>query len=206
MNNIKLDNELINYQVFFKENKNMYLRVKKNLLVITAPKRMKMSQIEMFILKNKSYILANLQRETIKLYDFDNLMLWGKRLEGLGEDLNQEKLEKYYKQKTIQQALMMIETDFKGFITEISLEGIIIKSRLMKTRLGSCNSRTKTINLNSLLARFNPKFLRAVLLHELVHLNVQNHQKGFYNLLLKYEPDYREIRKELNKMIKQYQI
>ncbi len=206
MNNIKLDNEVINYQVFFKKNKNMYLRIKKNFLVITAPKSVKMEQIELFILRNKSFILKHLQTKTKTLYDNENFLLWGEKIEISEEMIDQGKVEKYYQQQTIELAKILIKSEFKDFVKEVNLDGIIIKSRLMKTRLGSCNSLTRTINLNSLLARFDQKFLRAVLLHELVHLNVPNHQKGFYNLLLQYEPNYKNIKKELNKLIKEYQI
>ena len=64
----------------------------------------------------------------------------------------------------------------------------------------------QVIKLNSILARFDIKYLRAVLIHEIVHLKVKNHQKAFYDVLLKYEPNYRHIRKELTNILKLYQI
>jgi predicted metal-dependent hydrolase len=76
----------------------------------------------------------------------------------------------------------------------------------MKTRLGSCNTPKRKINLNSILARFDIKYLRAVLIHEIVHLKVRNHQKKFYEELLRIEPDYYKLNKELRENIRRIEI
>ena len=72
-----------------------------------------------------------------------------------------------------------------------------LKIREMKTRWGVCNVKTKTITLNSLLFRENIICLDYVIIHELSHLIYFNHSKNFWNLVEKYFPNYKEIRKSL---------
>jgi len=72
--------------------------------------------------------------------------------------------------------------------------------------LGNCNRIKRTIKLNSVLARYEMKYLEAILIHELVHLNVSGHQANFYRLLLKYVPNYRSIKRELVAILKQSEV
>jgi predicted metal-dependent hydrolase len=222
MNKIVLDNKLFYYQVFFKKNKNMYMRVKGNLITITSPKSFKIVDIELFIQKHKDFVIKHNEINFKQLYSRAVFEFWGKsykmvisdgkalkieeKLMFIPKNFTDEQIEKYYISATINHAQDLIDNELKYLINEINFSGLRLKSRLMKTRLGSCKKSTKSINLNSILARLDPKYLRAVLIHEIVHLKVGNHQKIFYNLLLKYEPKYREIKKELNKIMKLYEI
>ncbi|MDT8336279.1 MAG: YgjP-like metallopeptidase domain-containing protein [Candidatus Izemoplasmatales bacterium] len=222
MNKIILDNKLFYYQVFFKKNKNMYMRIKGNIITITSPKSFQIAEIEMFIKKHKDFVIKRNDIQFKNLYSQEVFELWGEtynvflsdgkalKLEEsqvfLPKNFSDKQIEKYYIKATITYAQELIDNELKYLMKEINLTGLSLKSRLMKTRLGSCKKSTKNINLNSILARFNPKYLRVVLIHEIVHLKVGNHQKGFYNLLLKYEPKYKVIKKELNKIMKLYEI
>ncbi len=103
-------------------------------------------------------------------------------------------------------ANMILENDLRNRSLDIDISDLIIRSQLMKTRLGSCNTPKRKINLNSILARFDIKYLRAVLIHEIVHLKVRNHQKKFYEELLRIEPDYYKLNKELRENIRRIEI
>jgi predicted metal-dependent hydrolase len=222
MNKIILDNKEFYYQVFFKKNKNVYLRIKSGVINITAPKKYKTSDIEQFIIKHQDFVLKHLDiiksplysKEVFKLLgsDYDIVYHDGKTLKievnrcVIPSEFSDKKVENFYKKITLEKANELVEKELKCLLKEINFQGITFKSQLMKSRLGSCNIKLKRINLNSILARFDEKYLRAVLIHELVHLNEANHKKGFYNLLLKYVPDYRELRKELNQIIRTYEI
>ncbi len=72
-----------------------------------------------------------------------------------------------------------------------------ISYRAMKTRWGSCQTVRKRITLNLRLAFFDPACLEYVVLHELVHLRHANHGKGFYAMLARYMPDWRERKRLL---------
>jgi len=218
MNKIILDNRTFYYQVFFKKNKNLYLRIKQEIITITCPKRFSIREIENFIIKHKKHVLLKSEIKRIPLYDLENFYLWGLKVdkENIIETLKLRKksdnfitdkmIENLYKDETLNLARELINSEFKDLIADIDLNDIVLKSQLMRSRLGSCNIKTKRINLNSILARFDKFYLRAVLIHEIVHLKEANHQKKFYDLLLKYEPNYRFIKKEINQKVKMYEI
>ena len=68
----------------------------------------------------------------------------------------------------------------------------------MKTRWGTCNTRTKKIWLNLELAKKSDECIEYVILHELAHLKVPNHGKDFAYIMDKYMPNWRKIREFLN--------
>ncbi|MDY0023568.1 MAG: DUF45 domain-containing protein [Candidatus Izemoplasmatales bacterium] len=218
MNKIMLDNKEFYYQVFFKKNKNIYLRIQADVIKVTAPKRYNIKDVEAFIQSHKEFVFNNINKAQKPLYSNDIFELWGKEFNLIRHDgktlkieestvimpnnFEQKKLEKFYKAQTVFLAKKIISEELILKMTEFDLKNIELKSQLMKSRFGSCNTRTKIIKLNSLLARFEPKYLRAVLIHEIVHLKLANHQKNFYDELFKFVPDYKLLRKELNKLTK----
>ena len=81
-------------------------------------------------------------------------------------------------------------------ITNLKASSFQIKK--MKTRWGTCNTRTKKIWLNLELCRKSDECIEYVILHELTHLLVPNHGKDFSNFMDRYMPRWKEIRKALN--------
>ncbi len=67
----------------------------------------------------------------------------------------------------------------------------------MKTRWGVCNKKDIVITLNSELIRYDISKLDYVIIHELSHFIHFNHSKSFWNLVSKYCPNYKQIKKEL---------
>ena len=53
----------------------------------------------------------------------------------------------------------------------------------MKTKWGSCNSRSKSIRLNTELAKKPPECLEYIVVHEMVHLLVRRHDDRFTSLM-----------------------
>jgi len=70
--------------------------------------------------------------------------------------------------------------------------------KYMTSRWGSCKPKKRNICLSLLLAKKNPEYLEYVILHELLHFLERGHNERFYNLMYKYMPNWKEIRKELN--------
>ena len=67
-----------------------------------------------------------------------------------------------------------------------------------KTRWGSCSS-INNINLNLHLMRLSDKLIDYVILHELVHTKIKNHQKEFWDLLNIVSGDAKGLDRELKK-------
>jgi len=81
-------------------------------------------------------------------------------------------------------------------ITSLKVEEWSI--RKMRTRWGSCNTRSRKILFNLDLIKKKPEFIAYVVLHEIVHIKIPNHGNQFKTMLDKYIPTWREIRKEAN--------
>jgi len=70
--------------------------------------------------------------------------------------------------------------------------------RKMKTRWGSCNTRTHHIRFSSELAKKPHECLEYVVVHELVHLLEPSHNRRFYHLMDQFMPDWKQFREKLN--------
>ncbi|MEI6602941.1 MAG: SprT family zinc-dependent metalloprotease [Clostridia bacterium] len=67
----------------------------------------------------------------------------------------------------------------------------------MKTRWGTCNFRDRRIWLNLQLAKKDLLCLEYVVVHELAHLIVSNHSKEFKDVLSRFLPGWKDIKKTL---------
>lgn len=74
-----------------------------------------------------------------------------------------------------------------------------VKIRNMKSRYGSNFKQKKEIHYSTILQHYSFEIIDSVIIHELSHELVQNHSKEFYNVVYKYCPNYKALRKKLNK-------
>ena len=72
-----------------------------------------------------------------------------------------------------------------------SLKASGFRTRDMKTRWGTCNTKTGLLWFSLQLAKFPVECLNYVVLHELLHLAERSHGKRFYALLSRYMPDWK---------------
>lgn len=66
-----------------------------------------------------------------------------------------------------------------------------VSIKAMKSRWGSCNTRTAKITINSRLAAYPVECLSYVLVHELCHLYHANHSAEFWACVASFMPEYR---------------
>lgn len=74
-----------------------------------------------------------------------------------------------------------------------------ITFRIMRSRWGSCTPATGRIRLNLQLGLMEPRFLEYVLVHEMTHLWVGGHGPRFQQLMDRFLPGWRNLRRELNR-------
>ena len=70
-----------------------------------------------------------------------------------------------------------------------------IRIKDIKYAWGSCSSN-KNITINQKLIAYSEIAIRYVILHELCHLKYMNHSKEFWDLVQRYMPEYKQVKKE----------
>ncbi|MDD4299015.1 MAG: DUF45 domain-containing protein [Bacilli bacterium] len=73
----------------------------------------------------------------------------------------------------------------------------LLKIRKMTSRWGVCNRNSNSITLNLQLIKWDVIYIDYVIIHELSHFVYFDHSKHFWDLVSKYCPQYKEIRKKL---------
>lgn len=107
----------------------------------------------------------------------------------------QEFLDKWYRTVLKETAPGII----KKWEIRMGLEVQKLYVRKMKSHWGSCNCEKQTLRLNSELVKRNPECLEYVIVHEMLHIIEKGHNRNFYRLLNEYMPEWKVIRKKMNK-------
>jgi len=107
----------------------------------------------------------------------------------------QEFLDKWYLNNVKEAAPPII----KKWEAVLGLKVKKLYVRKMKTHWGSCNYERQTLRLNSELAKRRIECLEYVIVHEMLHIFDSGHGKNYYRLLNKYMPDWKTIRKGMNR-------
>lgn len=207
---IQINDKIYRVEIIYKNNKNMYLRIKDDLkIVVTAPLRISEKKIKKFIESNIDYISkVIIQKEEVlakkqdkfqylgKLYDIcyinERKIFLGEEKALIGKNIN---IENWYKKQALEIFENYYNSCFQSF-AEAKYKPVL-KIRKMKGKWGVCNITNKTITLNLELIKLDPKYLIYVIYHELCHLEHPNHSKNFWILVEKYVPNYKQIRKEM---------
>lgn len=206
----EIDNEIYDVIVEKKNNKNLYIRVKDDLtILVTTNFLTSKKQIIEVLNQNQDYLrkmITKRKKEFEKSeyilylgnkYDlvfsnlFDCVEIDGNKI--YAKDKTQfDKWNKKQMQKIFDERYELLYNNFEEEIPHFRM-----RIREMKTRWGVCNVKSKTITLNSRLIEYPLEALDYVIIHELSHLIHFNHSSSFWNLVGKYKPDYKKIRKLL---------
>ncbi len=215
---IVIDNNVIKYQITFKNNKNTYFHFnKKGYIQINASKHQSHKGIIKFIKNNSESFIKKYKKTQRNNVDTSNYYYFGIKYKKIvDKDINYlyfDHLNKIVKEPhtSIDQLKLMYKKYENTIILErleklkdkylnnglVDIENITFKTRYMKTRFGSCNPVKKTMNINQYLINFDESYLEYVFLHEISHLVHQNHSFEYYQLLSKLSSDYKQLKKEL---------
>jgi predicted metal-dependent hydrolase len=77
------------------------------------------------------------------------------------------------------------------FTTQCQLSPSRYKVRFYKARWGSCNNKSE-LSFNYLLMMLPTWVIDYIIVHELCHLQHLNHSRQFWQLVLRYQPDYKQ--------------
>ena len=193
-------------EIIKKNNKNTYLRVKDNKIVVTTNYLVSNKKIEKLINDNKEFINKALTKNEIKkentsfkLFGNNYDIVYGFNDTEISNNKIYTKDEKTFN-KYITKYITNIYEERLNYWYNIYEENIPVpnlKIRKMTSRWGVCNIKNKNVTLNLELSKYDIKALDYVIVHELSHFIYPNHSKEFWLQVGKYYPKYKEIRKYL---------
>jgi predicted metal-dependent hydrolase len=227
MRQIKLGD--IAVDIVLKDIKNVHLSVHPPFgrVRISAPSRMSVDTIRVFAISKLAWIkeqrkkLREQKRETPREYsNRESHYLWGKRyllevVEGKasGIALNGNRMvltvradaETSSKSQIIAQWYRdQIKMAAASLIAKweplLGVEVARVFVQRMKTRWGGCNSRSRTIRLNTELAKKPRDCLEYIVVHEMVHLIQPTHNAQFVALMDEFMPKWQFFREKLNRL------
>jgi predicted metal-dependent hydrolase len=218
----------ITVDVILKDIKNLHLSVypPTGRVRISAPSRMSIDTIRIFALsklgwiKEQQHKLQEQARETPREYlDRESHYVWGKRyllavsevdqppaveLEhnrmllsvrpGTSESRRQAVVEEWYR-KQLKLAVPPLVAKWEPLL-RVTVERFFVQR--MKTKWGSCSPGTRSIRLNTDLAKKPRECLEYIIVHEMVHLLEPTHNSRFIGLMDQFMPRWQFYRDLLN--------
>ena len=206
MNNYTYNGKQYEIEIIRKNNKNTYIRVRNQKIVVTTNYLVSTKKIEALINENKDFInnalnksISKEENKSFKLFGTDYDIVYGfpsteienNKIYTKDEKMLNKDLSKYI-YKTYEEKLNYWYNIFEENIPTPNL-----KIRKMTSRWGVCNIKNKNITLNFELSKYPVECLEYVIIHELSHFIHPNHSSSFWSLVSKYCPKYKEIRKSL---------
>ena len=232
INHIMLEEIVV--KILQKDIKNLHLSVfpPSGNVQISAPLWMNIDSIRAFSISKLSWIkqqqkkLRQQRREPFFEYlDRESHYLWGKRyllqlIESnqvptvelkhnrmcfqIGPHENKEKkqsvIEAWYR-KQLRHVVPVLIAKWESLIN-VQIEKFFIQK--MKTKWGSCNTVSRSIRLNTELAKKPREYLEYIVVHERVHLLEPTHNHRFVTLMNQFMPKWRFYRDELNQSLLGY--
>lgn len=204
-----LDDNYYDVYIIKKNNKNTYIRVKEDLgIYVTTNYLVTKKQIINLLDANKDYLRKSILRQEKNNLKKDKFYYLGKEYDVIYMNVDnvefinnrlyikdEKTLNKWYKE-----SIKTIFTERLNYYYNIYEESIPypnLKIRKMTSRWGVCNRKNNNVTLNSELIKYSVDKLDYVIVHELSHFIHFDHSKNFWQLVSKYCPNYKKIRKEL---------
>lgn len=159
----------LEYEIKYSKIKNIYIQIKDGKVIVKAPRRVRKKEIEEILEQKSEWIQKTIEKETKK----------------------QEKKPLYTKEEFKE----IVEKYANELVKQTGLVPNKITIKQIKYAWGSCSSK-KNITINLELIKYSEQAIRYVILHEFCHIKYMNHSKDFWNLVEKYMPDYKQVKKE----------
>jgi predicted metal-dependent hydrolase len=225
-----LDLGEISVDVMFKDIKNVHLSVSPptGRVHISAPERMSLDAIRVFAISKLDWIKRQQQklreqaRESPREYlERESHYLWGKRLllkviEGDWAPSIEAKADQLHvhvkRGDTEERKRAILAAWYRGQLRNeiprliarwspllgVTVERLYVQQ--MKTKWGSCNARSRSIRLNTELAKKPKECLEYIVVHEMAHILEPTHNARFIALMDRLMPNWRFHRDQLNQL------
>jgi len=206
----RLDDEDYEVEILKKGNKNTYVRVKEDLTIqVTTNHFATKHDIKNLLDRNQDFLRKTLGKREIEKQKDDDFYFLGKKfdivvvpiLKNIELDGNKlyvpdkSLLDKWLKKQTLTIFEERLKYNYDLFEENIPYPHLRIRS--MKTRWGVCNRKNLIVTINSKLIKETMDKIDYVIIHELSHLVHFNHSRDFWEVVEKYCPKYKRIRKDL---------
>ena len=196
-------------EIIKKRNKNTYIRVKDDLTIyVTTNHLVSNRSIEKLLDENQQYLEKMITKKNKERQKESELYILGKKYNLIISDVkkieisnnnlyvsSEKYLNNWIKRETKKIFLKRLEYIYNLFEEKIPYPKLRIRN--MKTRWGVCNRKLEVVTLNSKLIREDISKIDYVIIHELSHFVHFDHSNLFWEVVKKYCPNYKIIRKEL---------
>ncbi|MBR5265359.1 MAG: M48 family metallopeptidase [Clostridia bacterium] len=166
----------IKYTLTIKDVKNMNMRIKKEGVFVSMPYNIPMRYADAFVYKNRDKIEQYREKYCKPQYEQLEIMT-----------------------TTPEDEVTSLVRKWAEKMAEDKVPMPDVRIREMKSMWGNCYINRNFITLNKALLDMPREYLEYVIIHELAHFIHKDHQKGFWALVSKYCPGWKEIRKNLKK-------
>lgn len=210
------------------KNLHLYVKPPDGAVSVSAPMNISDDAIERFVRTKVSWVktqqakYANQLRQTERQYvSGETLYLWGKQyflqvdygnknalvLTGntakltVREESTAEQRDNFVREWYREQLKAEIARLFPKWEAATGLKCDSWQTKYMTSKWGTCNITNRKIWFNLQLSKKPVECLEYIILHELIHLKVKNHNTDFTAMMDKYMPYWREVKKKLNDQI-----
>ena len=198
-----------NIKIIRKKIKNTYIRVKDGEVVVTTNYLTPKIYIMKLIKDNSDSIDKMIDKDKKRLESDNDFYLFGVKYDIIYDDSvkdivinnnnivveNEIKLNKYLDNVIKDVFSKKLDYWYNKFIEDIPNPNL--KIRKMTSRWGVCNTKNNNVTLNYYLYKYDMECLDYVIVHELSHFLEGNHSKKFWEVVSRYYPNYKEVRKKL---------
>nr|WP_321265620.1 SprT family zinc-dependent metalloprotease [uncultured Sulfurimonas sp.] len=193
--------------------KNSYISVNEDLKIVLKTSKVSKFYIENLLIEKEQWIRKQLlkrkQNPPLQINLEDEVLLFGEIYSVDANEASELRTLLNALRKPYQKNILRCYDDFyklysKNYLTQrtqhyakiMNLEYKDIKFKKMKSRWGSCSS-DKILTFNTQLIKLKKEQIDYVVVHELSHLIHMNHSKNFHNLVERYLPDSKRVRKDI---------
>ena len=216
MKYISIDGVSFYYEIKRTTKKKIYIRVKDGIVKVSATKNITLKEVKELFAKHIDFIKEQLiltkKEDVIHVNgtpykpryfvgDKNKVMIIGDEIHLYSKDDSLEKYKKilydFYKKEVEKEVEKLISEAKKDF-SEISFPTISV--RFMKSMFGNYHKVKHHVKLSSILAKYDYKYIKFILYHELSHVVEFNHTKKFFAYYEAKYPNAISVRKVFKKI------